>query len=211
MQLPPSAHDPSEVRDLADRILAEPRFDRPEPSLAERVQSWFAERVGDLLGQLVGTGAATVLAWAVVLGAVAAIAYLVIRHGRTVRTGWPGHAAAKVMVELSRSAAEWLAEAAALEASGRWAEGLRCRHRALVAQLVRRGVIPELPGRTAWEHQRDVAKQLPHVAPEMATATEIFERAWYGHFETGPAEAARFQELAEAVLSRPAEPEPAGR
>ena len=36
MGLPPSTQDPAAVRDLADQILAEARYDQPSPSLPER-------------------------------------------------------------------------------------------------------------------------------------------------------------------------------
>src|SRR3546814_7900913 len=74
------------------------------------------------------------------------------------------------MVELSRSPGEWRAMADELEAAGRWKEALRCRHRALVADLVRRGVIPDQAGRTAREYAADVALGLPHAAVPMTDA-----------------------------------------
>ena len=39
MGLPPSAQDPQAVRDLADQILAEPRYAEPQPSLPERAMT----------------------------------------------------------------------------------------------------------------------------------------------------------------------------
>ena len=84
---------------------------------------------------------------------------------------------------------------------GRWAEGLRCRYRALVADLVRRGVIADQAGRTAGEYARDVAARQPEAAPSFAAATELFEAVWYGGAVTGPAEAERFRELDARVLA----------
>lgn len=203
MDLPPSAHDPDAVRGLADRILAEPRYDRPPESLPDRIQGWFADRIADVLSTLVGTGAGTLLAWIVVLGAVAAVAYLVIRHGRTVRVDRPLGAPSPAMVELSRAPSEWRAEADALEDQGRWKEALRCRYRALVGDLVRRGAIADQPGRTAGEYVDDVVSARPDVAPAMAGATELFEAAWYGDATTGAPEATRFRTLEAEVLDRP--------
>lgn len=201
MELPPSSHDPDAVRDLADRILSEARYDRPPESIPERILGWFADRIADVLSTLVGTGAGTVVAWIVVLGAIGAIAYLVIRHGRVVRADLPVGGAPSAMVELSRSPAEWLAEAEELEGAGRWKEALRCRYRALVGDLVRRGAIPDQPGRTAREHVRDVEESRPHAAPAMAAATDLFEAAWYGDEPTGPSGSKRFQDLAAEVLA----------
>lgn len=203
MQLPPSAHDPQAVRDLADKILADPRYDRPPKSIPDRILGWFGEQLGRVFGSLVGSGAGTLVAWVLVLGAVGLVVYLVVRYGRVGQLPRPLDRSAKVMVELTRTPSEWRAEAAALEAAGRWKEGLRCRHRALIAELVRRGAIPEQPGRTAGEYVRDVAVSLPDAAPALAAATELFEAAWYGDAPTGSDEAARFEALAAKVLAVP--------
>ncbi len=200
MELPPSAHEPEAVRDLADRILAEGRFDRPGKPLPDRVLEWFGEQLGNVLGSFVGSGAGTLVAWGFVLGSVAFVIYLVVRHGRVVSLPAGRTPSASLMVELTRTPAEWLAEAEALEARGQWREGLRGRHRALVGELVRRGDVSERAGRTAGEHLRDVALTRPGVAPQMAAATELFEAAWYGDAVTGPAEAERFEGLSAQVL-----------
>jgi hypothetical protein len=131
------------------------------------------------------------------------VVYLLVRHGRVSLPAWAPQDEARVMVELTRSAKEWRAEAVRLEADGRWPEGLRCRHRALVADLVRRGAIPEQPGRTAGEYVRDVARTLPDASVPLAAATELFEAAWYGGASTGAAEAARFADLEARVLAVP--------
>jgi hypothetical protein len=203
MELPPSSHDPAEVRDLADRILAASRYDRPPESLPERIQGWFADRIADALSTLVGTGAGTLLAWIVVLGAIGAVGFLIARHGGTVRVDRPAAGEPSAMVELSRSPREWRRDADALEAQGRWREALRCRYRALVGELVRRGAIPDQVGRTAGEYVRDVASSRPDAAPAMAAATELFEAAWYGDAPTGAVELARFRDLDAAVLASP--------
>ena len=199
--LPPPVHDPQEVREAADAILADPRYDVPPEPLPERILGWFAEQVGKVLGSVVGSGAGTVIAWAIVIGAVALVVYLVVRYGRVGRIELPAARRASTMVELTRSPKEWRADAEALEADGRWREGLRARHRALVAELVGRGVIPDQPGRTAGEYVHDVRRRLAPAAPPMAEATALFEAAWYGDLPTGPAEAARFAELDQTVLS----------
>jgi hypothetical protein len=200
MGLPPSTHDPDAVREAAERILAEPRYDRPPEPLVDRVLGWFGDLISDALGGLVAGGGGAVVAWVVLLGAVAAVVHLVARHGRVGPLRAVPVSRPATMVELSRSADQWRADAATLEAAGRWREGLRCRHRALVADLVRAGAIPEQPGRTAREHARDVARTRPEVAVAMAAATDLFEAAWYGGAPTGAAEAARFADLEAQVL-----------
>lgn len=200
MGLPPATQDPAAVRELADRILAEARFDRPPESIPDRIMGWLGEQLARAFGTLVSGGGGTVVAWVILLSAVGGVVYLLVRYGRVTLPSLATDDAPEVMVELSRSAREWRAEADRLEAADRWAEGLRCRHRALVADLVRRGAIPEQAGRTAGEYVRDVAGSLPDAAPAMAAATELFEAVWYGGAFTGAAEAARFVDLDARVL-----------
>lgn len=201
MELPPPAHDPEAVRDLADRILREARYDRPPKSIPDRILEWFAEQLGRVLGSFVGSGAGTLVAWALVVGVVGVVVYLVVRYGRVGKLPRPVERGAEIMVELTRTPAEWRADAAALEAHGRWKEGMRCRHRALIGELVRNGAVRDQAGRTAGEYLRDVTVSLPAAAPAMAAATELFEAAWYGDVPTGPAEAARFERLDHQVLA----------
>ncbi len=201
MGLPPPDQDPAAVRDLADRILSEARYDRPPTPLYERILDWAAEQIAKAFGSLVGGGGGTVLAWLVLAGAVGGIVYLLVRHGRVTLPALAPGEEPHVMIELTRSAQAWREEAVRLEAAGRWAEGLRCRHRARVADLVRRGAIPDRAGRTAGEYVRDVAVTLPDAAPALAAATELFEAAWYGGAATGAEEAARFAELDGRVLA----------
>jgi hypothetical protein len=200
MELPPSVHDPQAVRELADKVLSEARYDRPPKSIPDRILEWFGEQLGKVFGSLVGSGAGTLVAWVLVLGAVAFVVYLIVRYGRVTRVPRPHERPSEVMVELTRTPREWRAEAEALEGAGRWKEGLRCRHRALIAELVRRGAIPDQPGRTAGEYVRDVAITLPAAAPALAAATELFEAAWYGDLPTGADEAERFQRFDAQVL-----------
>jgi hypothetical protein len=201
MGLPPSTQDPAAVRDLADQILSEARYDRPPQSIPERVTEWVGDQLAKAFGALVSGGGGTVLAWIIIAVVLGGVVYLLVRYGRVSLPALSEPDEPEVMVELTRSAAEWRAEAARLEDEGRWAEGLRSRHRALVADLVRRGAIPEQPGRTAGEYVRDVAVTLPDATVPLAAATELFEAAWYGGADTGPAEAARFQALDAQVLA----------
>jgi hypothetical protein len=208
-ELPDPVSDPEQVRRIADDILADPRYQPPTESPWEVFLGWVGDRIADLLGRLGGSGGGAVLAWVLLAGIVAAIVLVVLRFGpgvRIERTDRPG--AAPSMVELARSPAEWRAEAARLEAAGRFREAMRCQHRALVADLVAAGAIPEIPGRTAREYVADVTMARPPSGPSMAAATDLFEAAWYGDAPTGPPELARFVELEHEVLR--AEPTPAG-
>lgn len=200
MEIPPSSHDPEAVRDLADSILADQRYDEPGESLPNRVIDWLGEQIGNVLGSLVGSGAGTVIAWTLVLAAIALTVLLIVRFGRGGHIPAPQRREGRVMVELTRSPAEWRSEAAALERAGRWREGLRCRHRALIAELVAQGAVADLAGRTAREYVADVERARPLAAAALLEATDLFEAAWYGARPTGSSEASHFEDLASEVL-----------
>lgn len=199
--VPPPVNDPDEVRALADEILSDRRYDRPPKPIVDRILEWFGDQLGRFLGSVVGSGAGALIAWAVVIGAIALVVYLVVRYGRVGTLPAIRTPTAEVMIELTRTPAEWRAEAAALEAEGRWREALRCRYRALIGDLVARGTIPDRAGRTSGEYLSDVRHDLPDAAVPMATATELFEAVWYGGATSGPAEAGRFEDLERQVLA----------
>jgi len=121
------------------------------------------------------------------------------------RRGAHGHRRRDPVVVLrehgpTRSAAEWRAEAAAHEAAGRWRDALRCRYRALVAELAGRGLVEEIPGHTSGEYRQDVKVVFPAASVAFDGATDLFEQAWYGDRPTGRDEQAAFDDLARRVL-----------
>jgi hypothetical protein len=143
-------------------------------------------------------------AWVILAAAVALVGGVAFRVGRTVQPD-PTRPGAPLQVEVRRSPIEWRREAERFEASGEWKAALRCRYRALVADLVARKVVRDLAGHTTGEYRADVSVALPDAAAEFGGATELFERAWYGDRPTGADEIARFRELADRVVER-AEP-----
>jgi hypothetical protein len=196
--LPTPELDPTEVGRQADEILARPEF-RPEPKgLVERALDAMGNLLGDLFEALVGGGGSSVVAWAILAVVVAAVAFLVVRLGRTVQRH-PTQVGV-VPVTAHRPSVEWRREAEEHEARGEWRQAMRCRYRALVSDLVARRVLRDVPGRTAGEYRAELAEAAPAVAGDFSGATELFELAWYGQRSTGPDESARFQQLADRVL-----------
>lgn len=102
---------------------------------------------------------------------------------------------------VGRSSIDWRAEAARHEASGRWRDALRCRYRSLIAELAERDLVAEIPGRTSGEYRREMTSAVPLVAVDFGEATNLFERAWYGHAPTGPADSVEFAALAVRVMA----------
>jgi hypothetical protein len=203
--LPQPQTDGATSRQRADDILARPEFRPAQPSLFTRALRWLGDLLGRLLTGLFTGGVGSALAWGILALIVAGIVVLLTRIGRTVQAE-PVRGAATMAVEVHRTPVQWRREAEACEARGEWKDGLRCRYRGLIADLVSRRVVRDLPGRTTGEYRADVAVTLPDAAPDFAGASELFERAWYGDRPTGPEESARFRELADHVVERAGRP-----
>jgi hypothetical protein len=206
---PDPQHDPEDVRELADEILSRAEYREPPRSLFERIQDAIGDFLDDVLGALgFGGAGAGWVAWLVLAALVALLGWLLrwaVVNGRWGRRARRGGADEAVFVdaEEGRPARVWLREAEAHEAAGRWREGLLCRYRALVTALVEDDVIPATPGRTAGEYVRDVRAGQGDDSPVTAAftaATDLFETAWYGGVETGPAERDEFVRLSGRVL-----------
>jgi hypothetical protein len=206
-QPPPPEATADEFRATADRVLAGREFQRPEPTILERVRDWLGDRLDSLIDGLTGGGAGSLVGWVVLVLATAALLWSLTRLGATVRPD--PSAAATVRIDQGRSPGEWRDEADRLEQGGAWKEALRCHYRALLGDLVRAGVIEDVPGRTTGEYRREVERALPGAGPSMREATELFEWAWYGDRPTGPEESARFRVAVDRTVA--VSSEPAGR
>jgi hypothetical protein len=192
--------DPQEVREVVREVLARPEFRPPERSLMERVLDWVLEAIGRLLAALGGSGAGGIVGLVLLALVLVGVGILAARFSRGL-TPSPEVAAA-VVGGRRRSAAEWRADAEAQERAGAWRDAVRSRYRALVADLAARGLVDEVPGRTAGEYRHEVGRALPAAAGDFAGATELFEVAWYGRADTGPQEAAHLRDLSDRVLLR---------
>jgi hypothetical protein len=82
--------------------------------------------------------------------------------------------------ELPAQAPEvYLSQADRYAAQGRWAEAVRERLRAIVRELVDRGVVEHVPGWTVTELARAAGGARPELGPALQGATGIFSRVWY--------------------------------
>jgi Domain of unknown function (DUF4129) len=202
-QLTVPHHDPAQVRGAARAILRRAEFQPAKRSWWSAAVHWVLHELGQLFGRLLGLGGGGATAWI----AVAVLAVLVGLIGVLAVRFWvrlPADPSRPVVVTATtagRSAVDWWAEAARHERDGRWRDALRCKYRALVADLAGRGVVEEVPGRTAGEYRSAVQATIPTVAIDFSGATDLFEDAWYGDRPTGPADQTRFDELAGRVLA----------
>ncbi|GAA1382164.1 DUF4129 domain-containing protein [Catellatospora chokoriensis] len=73
----------------------------------------------------------------------------------------------------------YLSQADRYAAEGRWAEAVRERLRAMVRELVDRGVVEHVPGWTVTELARAAGGARPELGPAVQGATGIFSGIWY--------------------------------
>ena len=197
--LPPSQQDPEEVRDEIERILNQPEYREPPRPIFQRIMDWISERMADLLADILGGGRAVVIGWVISAVVALVVGYLLLRFVLSLR-GDPARREA-AMADPRRPAEDWVAEAERYEAAGEWRQALRCRYRALVAQLAARGLVEEIPGRTAGEYRLEVAENLPSAAQPFAAATLMFEEAWYGGADVDEVRHAQFRAAATEVTA----------
>jgi hypothetical protein len=198
--LPAPTRDPDRVREAVREVLARPEFRPPDRTLLQRAFDWLLEQVGRLLAELGASGAGGIVGLAVLVLALLWIVLLAARFSRGLTSSPEVRAAVPGVPR--RPATDWRAEAEAHERAGAWRAAVRCRYRALVAELAARGLVDEVPGRTAGEYRGEVRRNLPDAAADFAGATELFELAWYGRGETGAQQASRLRELSSLVLRR---------
>jgi hypothetical protein len=197
--LPTPDPPPGAVRDKADEILSDSQFKSASKNLAQRVVDWLLKQIKIPFSEAAGGN--TVIGFIILIVCLVGLAYVVSR----IRFGLPASASSAddgpaVDIEEDRPADVWRAEAEAAEAAGQWKLALRARYRWLLGELFDRQLLVSVPGRTPGEYRRDMARALPDQASAFATATDLFERAWYGNESTGADENSRFRMCAEQVL-----------
>src|SRR5437763_1372983 len=86
-----------------------------------------------------------------------------------------------------------------LAAEGRYAEAVRERLRAIVRDLVDRGLVEHRPGWTVTELARTAAAARPAVEPPLSAAALLFSDIWYGNRPAHAEHDARMRALAREV------------
>ena len=202
----PVPPDPTaeEYRQAADEVLAREEFQRPDPTILERIREWVGERLDSVIEELSGGGAGSVVGWIVLVGAAAALAWALTRLGRTVQ-GDPAVAAATVRIDEGHTPDEWRERAVQAEAEQRWKQAILYRYRALLGDLVRAGVVEDIAGRTTGEYRREVEAARWAAGAPFGEATDLFELAWYADAPTGAAESERFRIAADTTMGAPAD------
>jgi uncharacterized protein DUF4129 len=86
-----------------------------------------------------------------------------------------------------------------LAAQGRYAEAVRERLRAMVRELIERGLLAHRPGWTITELAAAAAAVRPPIGPTLAEAARIFSEIWYGQRPATAEHDARMRALAAAL------------
>jgi hypothetical protein len=196
--MPPSEQSPDEIGREITNILNGPEYKEPAKPITQRILDWISERMADLIADLIGGDRTSFVVWVVVALVAAGFVYLLYRFVRELRFDPARREAA--LGDPRRPPEDWLADAAAFEAKGDWRQALRCRYRALVARLAARGLVDEIPGRTAGEYRNEVGANLPSAYDPFSGATLLFEGAWYGGEDITEAQHATFRSMADEVL-----------
>lgn len=105
------------------------------------------------------------------------------------------------IVDRRREPVDWRAEADRHRGAGRYRDALRCRYRALVGDLARRGLIDEIPGRTTGEERAQLHDVAPVAAPVFDRAADVFDAVWYGDEPAAAADDDAFVALEHDVLT----------
>jgi hypothetical protein len=199
--LPVPARSGAAVRAMATRILAEHQFKQGE-DLWQRFLAWLGSLLDIQVPGYFGGGWALVVVLAVLVVAAAAVIFLTLRKGVPRRSRRPRRTGVVVTEQDQElSAEQWRKEAERLAGEGSYREALRCRYRALVAELADRRLIDQVPGRTSGDYDRAVRALVPEAAEQFSSATRLFELCWYGHQASDANAQLVFDAAARAVLA----------
>ena len=206
--LGPVDQDPDAVREEACKLVSS------DPSVCSAPKPPKPPSVDGSSG--LDLSALSLLLWVVLIAAVVWLAYLLVRWVVTTR----GVAAKRrsteatepvgdddvieadaVVVDSSREPISWRAEADRHRGAGRYRDAVRCRYRALVGELARRGLIDEIPGRTTGEERAQLRRVRPTASSPFNAAADLFDGVWYGSYEAAADDDDRFQGLEREVLA----------
>ena len=199
--------NPDAVRDAACRLV-ESRSVCSPPSAPATVPR--APATGSAGGGLLG-----VMLWGLLIVVVISLAIVAFRYLRERRPTRDAAAdelddpdadavVGTVVIDPSKEPRGWRDEADAHRAAGRYQDALRCRYRALVGDLARRGLLREIPGRTTGEERQELRAGGSAAVPFFGEAADLFDAAWYGRVDVDAEDDEHFQRLDREVLARAA-------
>ncbi|MBI4883254.1 MAG: DUF4129 domain-containing protein [Actinobacteria bacterium] len=206
--LGPNDQDPDTVREQACRLVSRDASVCSAPRPPPR---------GDSSGGGISLDWLASLLWLVFIGLLLAMLVLLVRflfsrsgRARRKRKRFDPEAdldeveQAAVMIDRTREPTNWRAEAEEHRRAGRFRDAVRCRYRALVGDLARRGLIDEIPGRTTGEERTQLHSVRPAAGVPFHIAADLFDGAWYGDVAVVADDDERFLALEREVLAETA-------
>ncbi len=190
-----TAPSPAEVADAKARlsaILATQEFSRVHGAtwfdqIRDRISRWILERLASLLG----SSALPMITESLIYFVIALAVVLII--WRLVKITQRQSKADETLLGLkslpSRSWSDWIADAQAASAEGRWRDAVRLVYWSGIVFLEERGTWRPDSSRTPREYLSLVAAS--ETAPALGKLTRLFEHVWYG---TDNADRSRFDE-----------------
>lgn len=167
-----------EAQELARRELSRHEYDEARPPwllrLARALLDEFAELVGRASGAVPGGTFGLLMLTLLLVGLVTLVVLRVRPSAARSRSRDELFGDVVLTAARHREAAEQHA------ASGRFAEAVRERLRAIVRELESRGVLDPRPGRTVDEVARDAGAAVPTVAAPLQRGATVFDEVWYG-------------------------------
>jgi len=202
-ELPAPEVSVDEATATADRVLQGRAYleAAKPPSLRERFFDWLGELFGDLIAALSsagGRGMAMVIIGVFALG-ILFLVYRLLRDGRIPSVRNAEHLAPVIDIERDLTASEWVQHAEEAEAAGDWRNGIRCRHRAMVATLADKELISPRPGQTAGEIAWEASLSLPQACEDIQAATGLFKDVWYGWVDADASSRDAFVEMVHRI------------
>lgn len=204
--LGPVDQDPDAVREEACKLVSK------ETSVCSAAKPPKPPKVDG--GSGLDLSIVSLLLWVLLIAAVVGLLYMLLRWAATksgrslarrkpVEVDGDGDVIERdaVAVDRSREPTNWRSEAEQHRLAGRYRDALRCRYRALVGDLARRGLIDEIPGRTTGEERAQLRRVTPAASPPFNSAADLFDGAWYGRSDVDAADDDRFQALERDVLA----------
>lgn len=194
--------DRDEARELLQRELVKPDYNRPE-SLLQKGLNWLLERLSDLIQIMPGSNGLSMLLLGVILTLAVLAIFFAVRGSR--RTRRLTDRIGPVLAEVGLSARDYRARATAAAREGRWDDVLLDSYRAISAATDERALLDELPGTTAHEIALGLRGPFPDHAESLLAAANAFDGVCYGDQRASQQEAEQVRELDKTLAStRPA-------
>ncbi|MEZ5228278.1 MAG: DUF4129 domain-containing protein [Acidimicrobiales bacterium] len=197
--------DAGDIKNAAEDIVSQPQYRAPERGVVQRAIDWIGDRlqpVGDAISDFlewlarrfgisaggaggVGSGG-YLLGWILLAVGAALVIWFLLRVMPRRRLRGPKKEKPTIE-QRSRhrtTRREWLDRAAVAESERDFNGAVRARYRALIAGLADADELDDDEALTSGEHLRSF-ETVPPRREQFASATETYERAWFGEQPVG--------------------------